>query len=66
MEIKATKEKQKLKGTVEIEIDFLRRKPFAECLEIIDIHLLALRTELKNVMVDEIFSRGEKKNEKKT
>lgn len=61
MEIRATRENENLKGTVEIEIDMLKRKTFTECLEIIDIHLLALRTELKNMMVNEIFTRGGEK-----
>lgn len=60
MEIKASKEKANLKGTLEIEMEVLRRKSYIECLDIIDIHLKALRSELRSVLVEEIFTRGGK------
>jgi len=58
MEIKATKEKTKIKGVIELELDVLRRMGFIECMNVVDIELRALREEIKNLLIEKVFTRG--------
>lgn len=65
MEIKAIKENQKIKGSLELDMDVVRRMSFVECMSLVDIELRALRHEIKNLLIEKVFTRGGKNDAKK-
>jgi len=38
--------------------DVLRRMGFIECMNVVDIELRALREEIKNLLIEKVFTRG--------